>query len=93
MFVRPPFGEPGQVIPHVLRIGVEDMRAIAGDQDPGRVLLVISVARDVVAAVDQQHALARLRRQPLRQHRAGKAHLPYRCFRRPFIQAPAAIVR
>ena len=43
------------------------------DEDAGGVGMVVGVAGNVIAAVDQQHAHAGIRRQPLGQHRAREA--------------------
>ena len=52
---------------------MEDVRPVLVDQDAVVVVVVVGVAADVVAPVDDEHALPELRRQALGHHRAGEA--------------------
>ena len=72
MLVRPPLGELRQIVHDLLAVGVEDVRAVFVVEDAGLVGLVIGVAADVRAPVDQQHARAVLARQALGKNGAGK---------------------
>jgi hypothetical protein len=54
MFVWPPLGEPAQVVHDVLRIGVENMRAVAVDQYACRVMMIIGIAADMRAPIEQK---------------------------------------
>ena len=47
-----PLGEAGEELVHALVGGVVDVRAILVDQDAGLVLVVVGVAGDVVAALE-----------------------------------------
>ena len=51
---------------------MEDVRAVAVDQHAGRVMLVIRVAADVRAAVDDEDALAAVCRKTLGEDGAGE---------------------
>ena len=73
MLIGPPAGEARQVADDLLRVGVEDVRAVPVDLNPRRVLVVEGVAGHVRALVDDQHLLARAGRQALGQDRAGEA--------------------
>ena len=61
VLVRAPLGEARQVGRDLVRVGVEDVRPVAVDEDAVLVVVVEGVAADMRAAVDQQHALARPR--------------------------------
>lgn len=54
MLVGHPFREAGEVIHHALGVGVEDMRAVAVDENAVGVGFVVGVAADVGALVDDQ---------------------------------------
>src|SRR3546814_18826759 len=73
MFIGPPSGEAGEIVEYFLRIGVEDVRAIAVDEDSGIVKLVIGIAADMRAAVDQQHLPAAVGGQPFGHDGAREA--------------------
>ena len=73
MLIRPPLGEPRQVVEDVARVGVKDVRPVLVDQDAGLVVVVVGVAADVRALVADQDVLAGMRGQPLGDRRAGKA--------------------
>ena len=73
MLIGSPAGEARQIGEHLVRICVEDVWAVLVDQDPRLVRHVIGVAGDVRAAIDHQHPLAAVRRQPLGHDRAGEA--------------------
>jgi hypothetical protein len=72
MLVRPPFGERGQIVEHHFGIGVKDMRTVLVDQHAGIVVPVVSVATDMVAPIDKQHAIAAQARQPFGQNASGE---------------------
>ena len=61
------------MIEDLLGVGVEDMRAVLVDQEPGFVVAVVGVAADMRAPVDDEDALAALARETLRENAAGKA--------------------
>ncbi len=73
VLVGAPLGELGQVVEDALRVGVEDVRAVRVDQDAVVVVVVVGIAADVGAPVDEQDLLAGLRGQALGQHAAGEA--------------------
>ncbi len=57
---------------------MEDVRAVTVDQDAIVVVVIVGIAADVAAPVDDQHALARVACQPLGQHAARKARPDYK---------------
>src|SRR5215203_5181673 len=73
VLVRPPLGEAREVLDDLLRIRVEDVRSIAVDEHSVLVEVVVRVPGDVVPAVDDEHPLAELGRQPLGDDRAGES--------------------
>ena len=73
MLVRVPLGEPAQVPPHAVRVGVEEVCAVPVDPHSVSVELVVRVAADVVPPIDHHHSPAELRGDPLGDHRAGEA--------------------
>ena len=73
VLIGPPLGELRQVVEHALRVGVEDVRPVAMHQHAGLVEVVVGIAADVVAPVDDQHAPVELAGKPLGQHAAGEA--------------------
>ena len=48
------------------------MRAVIVQQDAGFVVMIVSVAADVIASVDHKAGLAKLIGNPFRQHGPGK---------------------
>ena len=58
VFVGHPAGEAGEVVDDALGIGVEDMRAVAVDEDAVGVGFVVGVAANVGTLVDDQNLLA-----------------------------------
>ena len=62
---------PRQVLEDLATVGVEDVRPVTVDEDPRGVVVVVRVAADVVAAVDDEHAVTE-RRQALGGDRAGE---------------------
>ena len=72
MLIRPPLGEPRQVIEDLARVGVKDVRAVLVDEDAVLVVVVVGVAADW-ALVANQHLLAGIRRKALRDGGPGKA--------------------
>src|SRR4051794_5657074 len=73
MLIRPPGGEPRQVLVDVARVGVEDVRAVLVDQHTGLVIVIVGVAGDVRALVADQYRLAGMGREALRDCGPGKA--------------------
>src|SRR3954452_21396477 len=73
MLVRPPFCELREIVPHLLAVGVKDVRAVLVVEDSRLVRLVIGVAADVRPTVDQQDSRAMLRCETLGEDGAGKA--------------------
>ncbi len=73
VLVRQPLGERAQVVDHVLRVGVEDMRAVLMEANSIRTERVVRVARDVRPFVDHQDACSELAREPLGDRAAGQA--------------------
>ncbi len=72
MLVRSPVGELREVLIDTLRVRVEDVRPVLVDEHARVVVMVVRVAADVRAAVDEQHLLIELRREPFRRHTAGE---------------------
>ena len=72
MLIPAPLGELRQVIEDVARVGVEDVRPVFVDEDARLVVVVVGVARDVVAAVHDEDFFVANARQALGQHAAGK---------------------
>ena len=70
MLVVAPFGETADVVEGALVVGVEDMGAVAMHQDTGLVELVVHVAADVVALLDDEHLFAATLGQLARRDRA-----------------------
>ncbi len=68
-----PLGELAQVIDDALRVCAEIMRPVIMDQHTGRIVMIISVAPDVVALLDNQASLAELAGDALGKHGAGKS--------------------
>ena len=68
VLVAPPLGKPRQVVEHPPVIGVENVRAVLVDQNSGVVQAVIGVAAHVGAALQHQHPLAAVLRQPPGAH-------------------------
>ena len=52
---------------------MEDVRAVAMDEDAGAIEVVKGIAADVVALVDKQNPFSHRARKPFREHAAGKA--------------------
>lgn len=67
-----PFGEAGKILDDTLGVGVEDVRAVAVDEDAVGVGFVVGVAADVGALVDDQDLLASAG-QALGDRAAGEA--------------------
>ncbi len=72
VLVRPPLGELRQIFDDLLAVGVEDVRAVLVIHYAVGIRLVVGIAADVIAPVDQQHARVVLACQPLGEHRTGK---------------------
>src|SRR6476659_9600107 len=72
VLVRAPARERRQVLDDLGRVRVEDVRAVAVDEDPGGVGLVVRVAADVRPAIEHEDALAALARESLGHDAAGE---------------------
>src|SRR5262249_1032687 len=72
VFDRAPLGELAQIVDDALRVGAEIMRAVIVQQHAGFVVMIVSVAADVIAPVDDKAGLAKLIGNPFRQHGPGK---------------------
>ena len=70
MLIGPPRREGRQIAKDLRRIGMEDVRTIAVDQMACPIDFVIGIAAEVGSAINQQHGLAKLAGQALRQHTA-----------------------
>ena len=68
-----PLCELAEVIDHPLRVGSEVVRPIFVQKNASRVVVIVSIAADVIALLDNQTRLAELCGDSLSQHRAGKA--------------------
>ena len=73
VLVTRPFREAGQVIVGLLAVGVEDVRPIAVHEDAGLVILVVGVAGDVIALLDDEHAQPPLLGQLAGGHGTGES--------------------
>ena len=73
VLVGPPRGEAREVVEDALRVRVEDVRPVAVDEQAVVVVVVVRVAGDVRALVDDEHALAELGREPFGEDGAGEA--------------------
>ena len=56
MLVARPLGEAGKIVVGALVVGMEDVRPVAVHEHPGLVVLVVHVAGDVRALLDDEHA-------------------------------------
>ena len=72
MLVAAPLRELREVIKNLARVRVENVRAVFVDQDARLVVMVVGVARDVVAAVHDEDLLVANARQPFGQDAAGE---------------------
>src|SRR5215217_1229239 len=72
VLVRPPLRELGEVVEDLLRVRVEDVRPVAVHEDARVVVVVVRVAPDVRAAVDNEDTLVRLGREALGEDTAGE---------------------
>ena len=61
-----PVGKFAQVIDNALGIGPEIMRAVIVHEYPGFVVMIVSVAGNVITALDHEAALAHLASDPFR---------------------------
>ena len=73
MLVRSPLGEMREIGDDFLRIGVEDVRAVAVAEHAVVVAGVVGIAGDVVAPIDDEHLCVALAGEALRQDRTGEA--------------------
>src|SRR6185312_9672102 len=70
------FGEARKIIKNLLRIRMENVRAIFVDQYTGVIEAIVRVATNMRPPIDEQNRFARTARQALRQHtpRVARAH-------------------
>ena len=73
MFVVAPLRELRKVLEHVGRVRMEDMRSILMHKDSVIVVMIVSVAANVIATVADKDALVEFARQPLSDDAAGKS--------------------
>jgi len=72
MFVWPPAREAAEKIPHPIAVGVKDVRPVAMHANSGH-LLVIGVAADVIAPIDDENFLTGCLGKAPRRGSAGEA--------------------
>src|SRR4051812_47510430 len=72
MLIRAPGGEAREVIENLFRVRVKDMRPVFVDEDPGRVVFIVSVSADVIAAVTKQNGFSQATAEPFREHASGE---------------------
>jgi hypothetical protein len=73
MLIRPPFGELGEIGEYVARVGMENMRPVFVDQNTLIVVMVVSIAADMIPYIADQNALVGDARKSFREDAAGKA--------------------
>src|SRR4051794_846811 len=73
MLVGTPLGELRQVLEDLGRVGMEDMRTIAMDENPRVIKGVKGVAGNMRSPVDEQDARAVFAGQALGQHAASES--------------------
>ena len=62
-----------QIIDDPLRVRAEVVRAVIVEEDAGVIVVIVGVAPDVVALLDNQASLAELASDTLGKHGAGEA--------------------
>jgi len=72
VLVGPPVGEVAEVVEHIFGVGVKDMRAILVHQNTILIVMVVSVASNVAALVNDEYFFIATGSQPFGQHAAGK---------------------
>src|SRR5439155_19184258 len=72
VLVGSPFGELREIFDDLVTVGVENVRPVFVVENAVGIGLIKSVAADVVAPVDQQHARVVLARQPFAEDRTGE---------------------
>ncbi|KPY78801.1 Unknown protein sequence [Pseudomonas syringae pv. spinaceae] len=72
MLIRPPLGESRQVVDDPLRVGMEDVRTVTMHQHPCCIRVIVCIAGDMRASVDQQHIAPQPLGQTLGDDAAGK---------------------
>src|SRR6187402_218947 len=73
MLIRSPLGKLAEVVEDFLGVGMEDVRPILMNQHAGSVVLVVGIAADVHALIDDEDLVAGVGREPFRHDRPGKA--------------------
>src|SRR5438132_6800580 len=73
VLIRTPAGEERQILEHLARVRVEDVRPVLVDEHASIVVAVIGVAPDMIAPVDDQNFLVCLAGKSLGQHATSKA--------------------
>ncbi len=72
VFDGAPFCELAEVVDDALRVGAKVVRPIVVDLNTSIVVMIIGVASDVSALIDNEARLAELARDALGQDRAGE---------------------
>ena len=70
--IRMPSGKTAQIFPHMLQIGVENMRTVFMDTDVVLVIIVVRIAADMVFGVNNQNFLAEILGNFPSHRRSGK---------------------
>src|SRR4029078_9616558 len=73
VLIRPPCGEPRQIVIHLSRVGVKNMRTVFVNENAGLVVMVVRVSPDVGTAIANQHLLSGISRETLCDGCSGKA--------------------
>ena len=71
MLVGTPTGKLREIVDDGARIGVEDVRSVTVDQDPGIVEAVLGIAAAMRPAVDDEDGFSALRGDPLCKNASG----------------------
>ena len=72
MFIVAPFGEERQIVEYILRIGMEDVRAVFVNQNAGLIVMIVGVAADMGTPIHQHHALTEVASHLSGNHGSGK---------------------
>ena len=73
MLIGTPLGELGEILEDLGRIGMEDVRSIAMDEDPRVIKRVKGIAGDMRPPVDEQDARTVFAGEALGQDAAGES--------------------
>src|SRR4051812_33465053 len=72
MLILPPLREPPEVVEDLLGVRVEDVRAVAVNQDAVIVVAIVRVPTDVVSAIDNQNLFVEAVGEPFGQDTPGE---------------------